>query len=34
MIDLENQIKENKISVHAAGKKLLSSYRNVLRKHP
>lgn len=34
MIDLENQIKGNKISVHAAGKKLLSSYRNVLRKHP
>jgi LAO/AO transport system kinase len=34
MLDLENQIKDNKISVHAAGKKLLSSYRNVLRKHP
>lgn len=34
MIDLEKQIKDNKISVHAAGKKLLSFYRNVLRKHP
>jgi LAO/AO transport system kinase len=34
MVDLEKQIKDNTISVHAAGKKLLSFYRNVLRKHP
>lgn len=34
MIDLEKQIKDNTTSVHAAGKKLLSFYRNVLRKHP
>ena len=34
MIDLKKQIKDNTLSVHAAGKKLLSFYRNVLRKHP
>jgi len=33
LANLEKQIEDKKISVHAAGKKLLSSYRNVLRKH-
>jgi LAO/AO transport system kinase len=33
LLDLEKQIVEKKISVHAAGNKLLSSYHNALKKH-
>lgn len=33
MIDLEKQIINKKISVHAAGSKLLASYHNAVKKH-
>lgn len=33
LTDLEKQIIDKKISVHAAGNKLLSSYHNALKKH-